>query len=70
MVEAGLTPMQAIVASTATAAAALGRSDELGRLAPGLRADLVVVAGNPLNDIVLLQRPPLEVYLGGRPIAG
>ena len=70
MVEAGLTPMQAIVASTATAAAALGRSDELGRLAPGLRADLVVVAGNPLDDIALLQRPPLEVYLGGRPIAG
>jgi imidazolonepropionase-like amidohydrolase len=58
------------VASTATAAAALGRSAELGRLAPGLRADLVVVAGNPLDHIALLQQPPLEVYLGGRLVAG
>jgi imidazolonepropionase-like amidohydrolase len=66
LVEAGMTPMQAIVASTSTAAAALDRSDELGRLAPGLRADLVVTPGDPLVDISVLQRPPLEVYLDGR----
>jgi len=65
MVEAGLTPGQAIVASTATAAAALGREDELGRLAPGFRADVLVVAGNPLAEIAGLRRRPLEVLLDG-----
>ena len=65
MVEAGLSPMQAIVASTATAAAALGREGELGRLAPGLSADVLVVAGNPLEEIAGLRRQPLEVLLGG-----
>ena len=65
LVAAGLTPMQALVASTGTAAAAVGRSDASGRLTPGFRADFLVVAGNPLEDISLLQRPPLEVYLDG-----
>lgn len=52
-VEAGLTPMQAIVAATATGAAQippLGEAD-FGTLAPGKVADLVVLDADPLEDI-------------------
>jgi imidazolonepropionase-like amidohydrolase len=66
MVEAGMTPMQAIVASTTSAAAAIGKDGELGVIAPNARADLVVIAGDPLADITLLTRPPKAVFLGGR----
>ena len=48
MVAAGLTPAQALVASTANAAALLGLDDR-GTIAPGKRADLVVVSGDPYN---------------------
>jgi imidazolonepropionase-like amidohydrolase len=55
MVEAGMTPAAAILAATRNAAAALGRSDDLGAVAAGRRADLVAVRGNPLEDVTLLQ---------------
>ncbi len=51
MVDAGLSPMEAIVAATRTAAEYLGQVDELGTIAPGKLADLLVVNGNPLEDI-------------------
>ncbi len=66
MVEAGMTPMQAIAAASATAARALGRDHELGTLQPGLLADLIVVGGNPVVDVSLLRQPPQAVFLGGR----
>jgi imidazolonepropionase-like amidohydrolase len=68
MVEAGMSPMQAIVAATATAARALGRDHELGTLQQGRLADLIVVSGNPLLDVTVLRQPPLAVFLGGRRI--
>jgi len=49
----GMSPMQAIVASTKTAAECLERS-ELGTLEPGKLADVVVVDGNPLDEIRVL----------------
>ena len=52
----GLSPMQAIVASTRTAAECLERP-ELGTLEAGKLADLVVVDGDPLDDIRVLQDP-------------
>src|SRR5690606_20524025 len=55
MVEAGMTPAAAILAATRNAAEALGRSEELGAIAPGRLADIVAVQGNPLQDITLLQ---------------
>lgn len=51
----GLMPMEAIVASTHTAAIALGIDDETGTLEAGKRADLLIVDGNPLEDLRLLE---------------
>jgi imidazolonepropionase-like amidohydrolase len=51
----GMSPLQAIVASTARAAECLERPD-LGTLEPGKRADVLVVDGDPLADIKALQR--------------
>jgi imidazolonepropionase-like amidohydrolase len=54
LVNAGLSPMDAIVAGTATAADVCRLGDQIGTLEPGKRADFVVAAGNPLDDIDLL----------------
>jgi imidazolonepropionase-like amidohydrolase len=51
MVEAGLTPMQAIVAATGTNAEILGGAKEFGTLQAGRRADFLVLDANPLADI-------------------
>lgn len=51
MVEAGLTPLEALQAATHGAAAAMRRSDELGRIVPGYLADLVILNADPTADI-------------------
>jgi imidazolonepropionase-like amidohydrolase len=51
MVEAGLTPMQAIVAATATNAEILKGTKEFGTLQPGRAAEFIVLDANPLDDI-------------------
>lgn len=56
MVRYGMSPAQAIAAATTTAAALLGREGEVGRVAPGLLADLVAVDGDPLTDPTALER--------------
>jgi imidazolonepropionase-like amidohydrolase len=56
MVEGGMTPMQAIEASTRSAAELMGLEDELGTLEPGKRADLVLVDGDPLDIATLADR--------------
>jgi imidazolonepropionase-like amidohydrolase len=52
----GLTAMEAIVAGTSSAAKVLGWEDRVGRLAPGLLADIVAVPGDPLADIARTQQ--------------
>ena len=51
LVRAGLTPREALIAATKGAAEKLGVAEELGTLEPGKAADLIVVRGNPLEDI-------------------
>jgi imidazolonepropionase-like amidohydrolase len=57
MVENGMTPMQAIVASTATAAQLLHLENQLGTLEVGKLADIVVVDGDVLEDISKIADP-------------
>jgi imidazolonepropionase-like amidohydrolase len=51
MTKAGLTPMQALVAATGTAARCLHAQDHLGTLESGKWADFLVLDANPLDDI-------------------
>jgi imidazolonepropionase-like amidohydrolase len=50
-VQAGLSPIDAIRAATAVPARVMGLERDSGTIAPGLRADLIVVDGNPLERI-------------------
>ena len=63
MVAAGLSPMDAIATATSRSADRLGLDDS-GRLAPGARADFIVLDANPLDDITNTRRIA-DVYLGG-----
>ena len=55
MVEYGLTPMEAIVAGTRNAADNIGLLDEVGTIEVGKVADMVIVDGDPLEDISILR---------------
>jgi imidazolonepropionase-like amidohydrolase len=48
--KAGLSPLEVLRGTTSLTANLFGWSDR-GRIAPGLKADLLLVEGNPLNDI-------------------
>ncbi|MEZ5416782.1 MAG: amidohydrolase family protein [Vicinamibacterales bacterium] len=63
MVASGMTPMQVIVAATRNGAAFL-KMDDTGTIAAGKRADLLVLDGNPLDDITNT-RKIASVYLAG-----
>ena len=49
-------PMDAIVAATSRAAESLRLQDRIGAIAPGLDADIIAVAGDPLTDITAVRR--------------
>jgi imidazolonepropionase-like amidohydrolase len=66
LVAAGLTPVEALVAATAAPAAAFGLKDR-GRIAPGLRADLLLVDGDPTRDITAT-RSIATIWKGGVPL--
>ncbi len=55
MVALGMSPMDAIIASTATAATLIGLHESVGTLTKGMEADLVVLTHNPLRRIERLQ---------------
>jgi imidazolonepropionase-like amidohydrolase len=57
LVKAGLTPLQALRAATGWAAECLGLDRDIGTVEEGKLADLVVVAGDPVTDVAVLQDP-------------
>jgi hypothetical protein len=65
LVAAGLTPFQALAAATRNPAQFLNASAEWGSIAPGKRADLVLLSANPLDDIRNTTRIE-AVSVGGR----
>ncbi|RUL83097.1 amidohydrolase family protein [Tautonia sociabilis] len=65
LVECGLSPGEAIVAATSRNARFLGCADRLGAIAPGRLADLILVDGNPLDDVAAIDRVG-RVMLNGR----
>lgn len=65
LVEVGLTPFEAIRAATSGAADFLKAQTEWGRVASGLRADLLLVEGNPLQAVENAERR-VGVMVGGR----
>ncbi len=66
-VEAGLTPMQAILAATKNTAERIGRERDFGQIAPGTFADIVIVDGNPLKNISDTRKIRM-VFKEGRPV--
>ena len=69
-VRAGYTPMEAIKAATILGAENLDIANITGSISVGKYADLILVDGNPLEDIKILQKPNniVQVYKEGRPI--
>jgi imidazolonepropionase-like amidohydrolase len=63
LVDLGMTPAQAIRTATVAAAALLGR-DDIGTLAPGKTADIIAVAGSPLQDVTALQHVSFVMHRG------
>jgi imidazolonepropionase-like amidohydrolase len=59
-----MTPMQIIVAGTRNAARVCNLEDELGTLQAGKIADVLVVAGDPLEDMQALSRVRLVIHNG------
>ena len=55
MVKAGMAPMDAIIASTGSAADLIGDTADIGSVRPGRYADIVAVDGDPLADITILE---------------
>src|SRR5579859_3091335 len=64
MTSAGFTPVQALQAATVNAADLLGVSADSGTLEAGKRADIVVLPGNPLEDIHVTEHPKLVMANG------
>jgi imidazolonepropionase-like amidohydrolase len=67
LVEVGLTPFEALRCATAVNAEILGMGGDIGTLEPGKYADMVVVDGNPLQDIAAMGRAK-AVYKGGKKV--
>jgi imidazolonepropionase-like amidohydrolase len=63
----GMSPMEALLSATQLGGEIMGRAQELGRIASGYLADLLLVDGDPLRDIAILQQRSklLSVMKGG-----
>src|SRR5437868_3240444 len=63
--DGGQPPMAAMVAAQYTAAESLRMQDQIGSIAPGMQADIIATAGNPLDDITNV-RKVVFVMQGGK----
>jgi len=68
LVEAGLTPIQALTSATSIPAGIFFKGEGRGEIKPGARADLLLVEGNPAKDIKDTRRI-VEIWNGGVPVA-
>ncbi|MBN2384950.1 amidohydrolase family protein [bacterium] len=57
LIQSGFTPWDALEAATLNPARFLGLENEFGSISPGKRADLLLVKGNPLDDLSCLEQP-------------
>lgn len=64
LVDAGISPYHALRSATVEPARFLRREHEFGRVAPGLRADLLLLADNPLEDIRAVREPRAVIVRG------
>ncbi len=64
LVRLGLSPFEALQAATVSSAELLGLGERTGRIAPGYEADLILLPGNPLEDVRALQDVLLVVSNG------
>ncbi|MFC2079682.1 amidohydrolase family protein [Candidatus Bipolaricaulota bacterium] len=64
MADAGMTPMQVIVAATQSAATVCGLEDEIGTVEAGKIADVIIVDGNPLEDLNALESVRIVIHNG------
>jgi imidazolonepropionase-like amidohydrolase len=64
MQEAGMTPMQIIIAGTINAASVCDLENELGTIEPGKIADIIVVKNNPLDDLEVLLNVQMVIHNG------
>lgn len=55
LVKSGLTPREALASATTVAARVLTMERDIGRIAPGLSADMIAVTGDPLSDVTALE---------------
>jgi imidazolonepropionase-like amidohydrolase len=69
LVQAGLTPSEALIAGTASSAKALGELDDRGTIEKGKRADLVLVSGAPWADIADVRKTD-RVFVDGKLVHG
>lgn len=56
LVKYGLTPREALASATTVAAKLLSMEGEIGRIAPGMSADMIAVSGDPLSDVTTLEK--------------
>jgi imidazolonepropionase-like amidohydrolase len=68
-VRAGLTPAQALVAATQTSAKVMRLDADRGTIAPGKRADILLIDGKPWENIADIHKIT-QVYIDGRLVSG
>jgi cytosine/adenosine deaminase-related metal-dependent hydrolase len=66
--EAGFHPLKAIQHATGNNARLLGQAERLGRVRPGFAADLIVVNGNPLENLKVLYPTGIDVVVDGKTV--